>query len=244
MKLTQEQINEFNSDGFLLLKNYAKKSVCTKISKVAQEHITTKISPIESEQEYLQQNTNDNITLRRLRQVYNRDQVFEKWMKNPDLAPVFEQLLGEKAVLSLAHHNSIMTKMPQVSSRTCWHQDIRYWNFENDSLLSVWLALGDEFIENGVLEFIPKSHKMTFETNQFDKQTCFSDTLEENQEIIKTRVHYDLKQGDVILFHAKTLHHANKNSTNKPKISFVYTVRASSNLPIKGTRSDALEIEL
>ena len=37
-----------------------------------------------------------------------------------------------------------MTKAKTYSSATLWHQDNRYWSFEEENLISVWLALGDE----------------------------------------------------------------------------------------------------
>jgi phytanoyl-CoA hydroxylase len=165
-------------------------------------------------------------------------------MTNPQMRPVLEQLLGEKGQLLLAHHNSIMTKLPHLSSVTSWHQDLRYWHYENDNLVSVWLSLGDEYLENGLLEFIPGTHKMKFSPEQFDKKLSFRDDLPQNQPLISKRVHFDLHKGDVVLFHAKTLHAASKNNTDKAKISFVYSVRALSNKPIAGTRSDFNEVEL
>jgi phytanoyl-CoA hydroxylase len=137
-----------------------------------------------------------------------------------------------------------MTKMPNTSSRTSWHQDFRYWNYSNDNMVSIWLSLDDEKIENGLLEFIPQSHNIKLESNQFDEKCNFLDNSEKNQKLIKTAIHSNLQKGDVVLFHCKTLHHANKNNTNKPKISFVYTVKAMNNSAIKGTRSDFKEIVL
>jgi phytanoyl-CoA hydroxylase len=34
--------------------------------------------------------------------------------------------------------------MPETSTQTCWHQDIRYLHFEKNNLISVWLADGEE----------------------------------------------------------------------------------------------------
>lgn len=243
MQLTKEQINKFNKDGFLILKNFAENILCEEILEKTKKHIEKKITPFESEQDYLNE-INDSITLRRLRQVYEREEVFRKWMTNNNIKPILTQLLDDEPILTLAHHNSIMTKMPKESSRTFWHQDRRYWNFKNDNLISVWLSLDEEFLENGVLEFIKGSHKMQFSKEQFDKNTNFKDDLLKNKEIIKQKVHTNLSKGDVVLFHCKTLHHANKNTTNKAKISFVYTVRAKNNTPIKGTRSDFKEVTL
>ena len=243
MELTPAQIDDFNTNGFLLLRGFASTVICDEIRELAARHLKDNIEPIESEEEYLQQQ-NSSKTTRRLRQVYDREPLFAAWMQNHEIHPVLEQLLGEQPVLLLAHHNSIMTKLPHVSSITGWHQDIRYWHFVNDNLLSVWLSLGDEYLENGLLEFIPGSHKMTFRPDQFDENAGFREDLPENQAIISKRVHFDLKKGDVVLFHAKTLHYANKNSSDTPKISFVYSLRGVSNKPIAGTRSDAREIVL
>lgn len=244
MILDENQLKEFHENGFLVLKKFADVKLCDEILEKAKIHLENKTAPIETEQEYMQ-NDIDKVTVRRLRQVYDREEIFRKWMTNDKIRPILKQVLNDKnPVLTLAHHNSIMTKLPHESTRTFWHQDRRYWNFENNDLVSVWLALGDEYLENGLLEFIPASHKISFKKEQFDKMSNFLDENEENKELIKKRVHINLQKGDVVLFHCKTLHHANKNTSDKAKISFVYTVRASTNKPSSDTRSDDKEVIL
>ena len=243
MLLTPQQLEKFHEDGFLVLKNFAPHQLCNEILEKAKEHLSKKLAPIESEQEYMNINE-DEITVRRLRQVYDREEVFRDWMTNQEIRPILKQILKDTPVLTLAHHNSIMTKLPKESTRTYWHQDRRYWNFENDNLVSVWLSLGNEFLENGLLEFIPGSHKMNFGADRFDEKSNFLDENEENIKLIHQRTYTNLEKGDVVLFHCKTLHHASKNTTDTPKISFVYTVRAQSNKPIKDTRSDFKEVIL
>lgn len=244
MELTQEQIDEFNENGFLVLKNFADTELCDEIYNTTQKHMDEMIAPYESEEEYLGEKKEGRETLRRLRQVYQREDIYKDWMTNKEIRPILKQLLNDRPVITLAHHNSIMTKMPHESSKTTWHQDRRYWNYENDNLISIWLSLGDEFLDNGLLEFIPKSHKMNFSKEQFDEKISFREDLEENKELIKTKVHTLLQKGDVVLFHCKTLHYASKNYTDKAKISFVYTVKAESTKAIKGTRSDFDEVVL
>lgn len=243
MKLDENQLKEFHENGFLVLKNFADSQTCDEILQKAQIHLKNKIAPIETEQEYMK-NDEDEITVRRLRQVYDREEIFRDWMTNEKIRPILKQILNDTPVLTLAHHNSIMTKLPHESTRTFWHQDRRYWNFENNDLVSVWLSLGDEFLENGLLEFIPKSHKIEFSKDRFDEVDNFLDENEENKKLIETKVHTNLQKGDVVLFHCKTLHHANKNNTDQAKISFVYTVRAASNKPQTNTRSDFKEVIL
>jgi len=239
----EKDIETFNRDGFIVLKKFTDTDRCDKIIEKAKYHLANKIEPFESEQEYLQQESN-SLTLRRLRQVYDREDIFKEWMLNSEIIHIAKMLLGENINLVLAHHNSIMTKMPHESSETYWHQDIRYWNYENDNLISIWLSLDSEYLENGLLEFIPGSHKMHFKPEQFDEHLNFREDIKENIEIIEKKVHTNLEKGDVVIFHAKTLHHANKNITDKAKISFVYTIKQRENRAVKGTRSDAKEIEL
>ena len=243
MNLTHNQKNEFLENGFVILKSFAQKNTCDDILKQAQKELDEKIAPYETEQEYYNE-VESSVTLRRLRQVYQRNDLFKSWMENQEILPILEDLLQDKVVLTLAHHNSIMTKQAKISTVTFWHQDRRYWNFKNDDLISVWLCLDDEYLENGLLEFIPGSHKLNFEKDQFDDNSNFLDEHPKNKELIKKRVHQNLFKGDVVLFHCKTLHHASKNMSKKNKISFVYTVKALSNDAIKNTRSDDKEILL
>ena len=251
MTLTDAQLQQFNKDGFLLLSQFADHELCNTIKDIASAHLKHKVPPIETEFEYVGKSKEERerisdahseqvekrIVIRRLRQVYHRDIVFKQWMENEKIRPVLKQILGENPTITISHHNSIMTKMPHSSTATSWHQDFRYWNFESDNLVSVWLVLDSENDKNGVLEFIPGSHRMDFTTSQFDEKEYFSEEKSENTEIIAKKVSYELQKGDVVLFHCKLLHRANKNATDDPKISFVYTVKGCSNSALEGTRS-------
>ncbi|MEA3434058.1 MAG: phytanoyl-CoA dioxygenase family protein [Campylobacterota bacterium] len=249
MTLTDAQLHQFNQDGFIILRDFADKEKCEAILDVAKVHLKHKIEPIETEigyggksKEYRTDvadysSEEAGTTVRRLRQVYSRDILFKEWMEEVKTRPILQQILNDQVVITTAHHNSIMTKMPHQSTETRWHQDRRYWRYSNDNLVSIWLALDDENSKNGVLEFIPGSHRMKFEADQFDEKEYFREDLDKNIPIIEKKVSTALEKGDVVLFHSLLLHRANKNDTDKPKISFVYTVKGASTKVIEGTRS-------
>ena len=251
MQLTENQLDRFNRDGFLILKNFLEQSACEAILDVAKVHLRHKIEPIETENDYGEKSQayrtditdyssmerENSLTVRRLRQVYHRDILFKNWMENEKIRPILKEILDDEVVLTLAHHNSIMTKMPHHSTETAWHQDRRYWSFSDDNLVSVWLALDEEQQENGVLEFIPGSHTMKFSEEQFGEKEYFDEKNPTNISLIERRVSYDLKRGDVVLFHCKLLHRANRNRTEQPKISFVYTVKGKATKAVTGSRS-------
>ncbi len=255
MTLTNEQLAQFEKEGFLLLRGFADAERCNTIRDIAEAHLKHKVPPIETELEYVGKTKEERkliadgkahlfegqVSVRRLRQVYHRDIVFRAWMEEPEIRPILKQILGEDPAITIAHHNSIMTKMPHTSTETQWHQDFRYWSFESDNLVSVWLALDEEDTKNGVLEFIPGSHKIHFSPEQFDEKEYFREDIAQNVPLVISKTSHPLKKGDVVLFHCKLLHRANKNTTDKPKISFVYTVRGCSNKALPGTRSSSYE---
>jgi phytanoyl-CoA hydroxylase len=251
MTLTDAQFRQFNQNGFIVLRDFADQEKCDAILDVAKVHLKHKIEPIETEigyggkskeyrtdvADYSSMFEEFGTTVRRLRQVYSRDILFKEWMEDTKIRPILQQILNDQVVISTAHHNSIMTKMPYQSTETRWHQDRRYWRYSNNNLVSIWLALDDEHSENGVLEFIPGSHRMKFGADQFDEKDYFLEELDKNIPIIEKKVSTTLEKGDVVLFHSLLLHRANKNDTDKPKISFVYTVKGASTKVIEGTRS-------
>ena len=250
--LTQDELESFETNGFLILRNFLDKESCEAILDVAKAHLKHKIEPIESEGDYglksqeyrtdvVDYNSiedRESLTTRRLRQVYSRDILFKNWMENEKIRPILKQILNDEVVITTAHHNSIMTKLSNTSTETSWHQDRRYWSYSDDNLVSIWLSLGEENAENGVLEFIPGSHKMSFTEEQFGEKEYFKVNNPKNMSLIETKQSSNLEAGDVVLFHCKLLHRADKNSSTKPKISFVYTVKGKKTKALKGSRSE------
>jgi len=234
----EEKIERFKRQGVLVLRQAADPRLCEAIREVGEVHLRHRIEPVETEAEYSGVDRQEyRETVRRLRQVYHRDILFRRWMEEPSIRPLLAALLGEMPVLVTAHHNSLMSKMPRSSTETRWHRDRRYWHFHDDRLLSVWLALGEENESNGVLEFIPGSHRENFPPSAFDAKEYFREDGTDNRSWIERKERWELRKGDVVLFHCELLHRAGPNRTEEPKLSLVYTVRAVGNEPIPGTRS-------
>jgi phytanoyl-CoA hydroxylase len=181
-------------------------------------------------------------TPRRLLHAFGRDALFQNVGKHPQVVKLLKALLKTSSIrLSQNHHNCVMTKHPGFSSVTSWHQDIRYWRFDRRELVSTWLALGMETRDNGGLLVIPGSHLLDFEPGQFDASLFLRTDLAANESLLaKARV-VELKPGDMLFFHSRTLHAAGQNETDMIKRSLVYTYRAEDNQPIPETRSAVYE---
>ncbi|TWT57598.1 Phytanoyl-CoA dioxygenase (PhyH) [Thalassoglobus neptunius] len=241
-----EQQALFEQNGFLVLREFVDKNVVDEMLQITQDHRRRAVEPVEYESDLnypgapRSRQESGGTTIRRLKQAHCRGIVFTNWINSDALKSRLERLLGPRLVCPLAHHNCIMTKEPAYSSDTGWHQDIRYWSYEKPNLISVWLALGKESLENGCLQVIPGSHRMGFGQHQFDRELFFRDDLAENQRLLEQRQPVELNPGDVLLFHCRTLHAATRNYSNTTKFSVVFTFRAADNSPRPGSRSASM----
>lgn len=246
--LTDLQSGQFARDGFLKVEGLADNSLIQQIVELVEASLKPALGPVEYEAELAYPGSPDNRaavggnTPRRLLNAYTRGSIFREWANQANIVRMVKQLLSaDELLLTQNHHNCVMTKMPAFSSQTEWHQDFRYWRFDRPELVNVWLALGDEGVENGGMRFIPGSHKMEVGRGQLDADLFLRQDLAENTALLDSAVDLSMKAGDVLFFHCKTFHAAGANLSNKAKYSLVFSYHALNNLPIKGTRSARLE---
>ncbi len=241
-----EEVEQFTREGFVIARNLADESLRGEMQAATLEGLGREIGPIEYEADLnypgapQSRNAQGGRTIRRLKNALCRHPAFGEWLGHPALVKRLRQLVGPELVVPLAHHNCIMTKQPEFSSDTGWHQDIRYWSYTRPELVSVWLALGEETLSNGCLHLIPGTHRMTFERHRFDEDLFFRPELPENAELIQTKIPAELSPGDVLFFHGRTFHAASRNFTLNPKFSLVFTVRPADNPPLPGSRSASM----
>lgn len=245
-RLSLAEWEQFQRDGFFVFRQLMSAEIRLQMLAVTLDGVQREIAPVEYEAELRYPGAPPSLaaeggrTIRRLKQAHSRHFVFTQWLCDRALTDRLADLLGPRIVMPLAHHNCIMTKQPKFSSDTGWHQDIRYWAFQRPDLISVWISLVPERVENGCLRVIPGSHRMNFDRSRFDDQLFFRADLPENSKLIAASVPVELDPGDVLFFHAKTLHAASRNHTTQTKYSVVFTFRGAENLPLPGTRSAEL----
>ncbi|NQD37316.1 phytanoyl-CoA dioxygenase family protein [Permianibacter sp. IMCC34836] len=243
MSLSSAQIQQFRQHGFLIRPQMVSPATVAAMRAETERQLATGTGPVEYEADMdypgspTDREAEGGRTVRRLLQAEQRGPLFADWFGNAEVVADMTSLLGGTIKQARAHHNCVMTKQPRYSSDTGWHQDIRYWNFHRPDLISVWLALGPEYPENGGLKVIPGSHTLEFSAQQLDERKFFRSDLAENQEIIATAIDVKLEPGDVLYFHARLLHAASRNHTQQTKYAVVASYRPLDNLPIAGTRS-------
>lgn len=244
--LSSVQIQNFLDAGYLVIPQFETPEFCKAVIDLVKRDLELHTAPIEYEADVRYPGAPESHqaeggkTARRLLQAYARDPLLAAWATKPELSQALHQLLGAKVYLSQCHHNCVMTKHPDYSSRTGWHRDSRYWNFARPALVSAWLALGDEQPENGCLWVIPGSQRDLINANQLDDLQFLRTDLAENRSLLEGAIPVPLQQGDLLLFHSNLFHAAGRNTTNKTKYSMVFTYRSADNPPVPATRSSSL----
>lgn len=242
-QFTPAEVDQFWQDGFVVVRGLVNPTDVAVMRQITEAGLKDHVPPVEYEAELhypgapISLNIEGGRTIRRLKQAFSRSYFFSDMMMRPEILNRLKQLLGPQVFCPLAHHNCIMTKQPRHSSDTGWHQDIRYWSFQRPELVNMWIALGREFQENGCLQVIPGSHKLTLDRSRLDEELFFRSDLPENQTLIESRRFVDLNAGDALFFHCRTLHAASRNHTGETKFSAVFTFRGGDNPPVSGTRS-------
>ncbi len=244
VELDDIEIATFRRNGYLIRRNMASKSQCEQLLETANEHMQQHLAPIEYEVEVQYPGAPANTdadgadTSRRLLQAYSRHEVFRHWASSSAVNGLLRELLATESVkMSQCHHNCIMTKRAGYSSATLWHQDNRYWAFDEENLVSVWLALGDENRHNGGLRVIPGSHLLDYAPGRYDAALFLRTDMAENKALIAESQDVNLARGDVLFFHSRLFHAAGRNHSDKTKYSLVFTYHDAKNLPIEETRS-------
>jgi len=243
MNHPSEHKSFFQSKGYTIVRGLVKPHEI----ETMRQYIAQALNPLQAPLEYesdvgypgapVSREELGGLTPRRLLHAFSREDCFRNWAKDERIASMLTMLFEAPPMLSQSHHNCIMTKAPQYSSVTSWHQDIRYWCFDRPELISVWLALGKEVRENGCLLCIPASHRLNLDRGRLDQFLFLRPELPENKELIDQAEVIELNAGDVLFFHSRLFHAAGKNETQDMKWSLVFTYHEADNHPIPGTKS-------
>lgn len=242
--ITAKEKQFFNENGYLIKRNFIDVKQLSEIQEIVVKDLSDRQQPFELEQEVnypgspKTQSEQGGDTIRRLKMAYSRDDIFKKWAEDVNVKDIMMELLQSESLFVVqSHHNCVMTKQPQYSSETHWHKDIRYWNFESNQLINTWLPLGDETLENGCLQVIPKTHLWKTPKDRLDDRLFLRKDLEKNRKWLEQAVNVELKKGDLLFFHASLFHAAGRNTTGESKNAVVFTYHSENNKPIADTNS-------
>lgn len=248
MKLTKNQTDLYNENGYLILENflteYETDLLIQEIPKTI-EHRSPRVI------------YESNGSIRSIFAPHSTSKIFEKLSRFRRIVLPAQQLLGNSIYL---HQYKINIKKGLEGDWWEWHQDFPYWHLddgiEEPNLVSIMLYLQDTDASNGALMMIPKSHNSgiaDFEQKinlpiSDDLNTVESKYLSSLNSNLKFTIDKDTikmlceqngmitasgKKGSAVFFHSNIFHASNINLTPYDRQAVIITYNSISNIPKK-----------
>ncbi len=155
-------------------------------------------------------------------QIANPSQQYEKWQQHSYLKKalnIAKELAGEDVEYK---YDQIIYKPAYNPAETAWHQDAAYWQNNEQSAVTCWLALTPAFLENGGMKFIPGSHREEImEHTSLGSSKGINDALGIPHLNESRAISHVLLPGDASFHHHKTIHGTNANNTQMPRCALI-----------------------
>jgi phytanoyl-CoA hydroxylase len=242
--LTHAQIQQYHTDGYLIVRGFYDQEEVGKLYRIALEDAAISKHAI---------NVNDSSGKRSKLSLWYKpgDDVYGLLTRGKTLVGAVDQLLdrlpGDKSHSVCHYHSKLMQKEPRVGGAWEWHQDYGYW-YKNEflypeQLMSVMVAITDANVENGCLQVIRGSHKMGrvehgFSGEQVGASQRFVDLALRTME----HVFVELNAGDALFFHSNILHRSEANLSDRPRWSLISCYNRSTNTGYNESSSSAASI--
>jgi phytanoyl-CoA hydroxylase len=227
--LTVEQVETFNTDGYLSVDSVLSPEELDELRRVTDEFVEQSRNVTENDATFDLEpgHTAESPQLRRIIRPVSKHPVYEKFVHHEDILNIVESLLGP----NLRYHNNKMNmKNPGHGSAVEWHQDWAFYPHTNDDLLEVGIALDDMTEENGALMVIPGSHKDKVWDHHQDG--LFVGAVTDPTFQPDDAVSVTVKAGGITLHHVRMVHGSKPNESDKPRRMFFIGFYATDAWPL------------
>jgi ectoine hydroxylase-related dioxygenase (phytanoyl-CoA dioxygenase family) len=240
MKLTEEEIKFFQTQGYLVVENVfttsevaAFQHACDRISAQAQGLTTStdrlKMKVFEDSTKLVQQ----------VGDPHEMNGVWLDLVKEARLLDMVEALLGPNLMV---YYSQLMMKAPRQGFTAPWHQDFAFFPHSSAEILACTVAIDDATLENGCVRVIPSSHKLGL-INHYDKNGVFTGIVQDYHSFDeRTEVALPAKAGSVIFWHSLTLHASHPNRTERPRRALVIEYKNPAHRLLTGSFSSRGEV--
>lgn len=230
--LSEEQVQAFNKDGYIIIRNFCNIEEIDKLYSSATGDDAMRNNAIDVDD---QSGKKSKLSL----WFTPGDDVFGYLTRSEKMVNSVAQLLESDA--PVCHfHSKLMQKEPRVGGAWEWHQDYGYW-YKNqfmypNQLVSVMVALTQANRENGCLQVIKGSHKLGRLNHGFAGEQVGADMVMVTNALKTMQLVYsDLGAGDALFFHSNLLHRSEANLSEHPRWSIISCYSSQSNLAYNET---------
>lgn len=114
---------------------------------------------------------------------------------------------------------SYLSNAPGTQARTAWHNDLSYWPFRGNDLISIWCALTPVTRESSGVEYVPRTHldETLYRAISTDEDKRFVDPsrmpcpdFSDDASVLS----WDMEIGDVLCHHPLIIHGSGANNSS------------------------------
>jgi ectoine hydroxylase len=221
--LTQDQIQQFNRDGFLMLENLFDPEEMELLIRIAKDDQRLEAKALKRRDTHAR--TSKLWLTDKL-----EDDIYSAFVRSTRIIQPLEQLLEGEIY---HYHHKMMLKEPFVGGSWEWHQDYGYW-YSNNCLFpfmaSCLIAVDTATKENGCLQVIKGSHLMgRIDHNKVGDQTGAD--IDRVNEALKhlDLIYCEMEPGTALFFHSNLLHRSDANLSPNPRWSLICCYNAARN---------------
>lgn len=222
-KLSEEQIQEFVRDGYLLIEGLFDSEEMDLLLSIAKadEQVTQQIQE--------RRDLSSGRSKLWITSALGED-IYSAFVRCQRIVDPVEQLLSGEVY---HYHHKLMIKEPFVGGAWEWHQDYGYW-YSNGCLFpymaSCLIAIDGATRENGCLQVIKGSHHLgRLDHGKAGDQTGAD--IKRVEEVLKhlDLVHCEMQPGTALFFHCNLLHRSDQNRSSSPRWSLISCYNAAGN---------------
>jgi ectoine hydroxylase-related dioxygenase (phytanoyl-CoA dioxygenase family) len=234
MTLTEQQIQQFDRDGFLFVEGLFDSEEVELLQRITEK------SEQVARDSYADRDAEGGVSRIWLTEELG-DDVFSAFAKCERIVNPLEQVLRDKVY---HFHHKMMLKDPHVGGAWEWHQDYGYWYQDDyDGLLfpdtaSCMIAVNRATKENGCLQVIRGSHRMG-RVEHGKSGTQAGADLKRVEDALKhlELVYCEMDPGTALFFHGNMLHRSDANKSAQARWSFISCYTTMSNVSVNNSKA-------
>lgn len=155
--------------------------------------------------------------------LHDRDPVFDRFSRNPDLAAIVADLGIARPLLMQSMY---IFKQPRIGGEVVCHQDATFLYTEPASVVGLWFALEDATLANGCMEALPGGHRTPLK-RRFRRDGLAGvtyDELDPSPWPDHGYVPLEARRGSLVLLHGHLPHRSAANRSNRSRHAYALHV--------------------
>jgi len=230
IKKFNKYFSEFESKGFVLVKNFFKKKNCEKAAKWLKFQNPKKLAKSWTEQE-------PAVPLAVYFAIHKDNTPISKLAKNKSLLNFASKLMNNRVYI---WSSKVNLKVAWCGTAEYYHQDMVYWKdrgYLKDKMMSAMIMLESHNMNNAALHVFPGTHKLGFiEHETFTNINGLAKFMVPPKKLDGLQKKFGIKAikanpGDVLFLHASLVHGSGHNISPNGRMVILSQLNTMDNLP-------------